>query len=893
MSLTYSAGGAMPLPRYAWDFNGTTTDYVSGLTPANYSGASANAITYVNAAIYGTGKYGQSINVYNTSNAFYTNTLQYRLPSAIGPPYSLSFWAKQNTIWVPGNGTFQSLLIRNVSSPVNSFVMKLPSYSVGDSSVSASVLDVNNSGSNFTQYSTSGTGKWFFVCISVLPQAATMYFWSPSYSSIQSSTVTTTSTYATCGTDIATCITGYTEGNTTNQPFNGELDDLRIFDRALTSAQVQSIYNQQGVPGRGVQTKSPIQPGYIYELNNNTTNFGTPSVAIINASNPDPRIYMGGDTGRIAQWDTVPNLLTLWDTTPFKYYMIFLVDGYTYPLYISTAGTYSFDFLFIGPGGNTDSFFLSIDSEADAAVGGSSTAFTWITPVSKTLTVGYHTIKITAREPSGLAAIRVRPFGGAAPTLTAFRQNFTGTPLFTQLSPSATSSAVGAFSLRAVNGTSARAVQVRPQGNFPPAAMTTNGPQNLVGYPFGGTGNYTASASSSYGTQLPWQLFAGFYPGGDGYKCWAITASAYDGTTGAYTGGIYSTNGIAGEWAQIQLPAAVVIQSLNMYARGSGNGNKPLCEPKVFYIFGSNDGTTWTQIYTTTVASAPTAGQLQQFSINASSAYSYIRFVINAIFPGVGAGNGYTEIGQLTYLGAPLNAATDFYADRLGNLLTAPVTGQSLAKWLGGATGYVTTWYDQSGAGNHASQGTAVNQPIIQRATKGPGYMVNFNGTSQFVTLSADSQFLNGTNIIVNAVALRTATKTTQNWFFGTNTPSVNYQRFQFGFQSDTIISMNVTSGPTDVTIPAYNASNEPVYYMTGGLIPSRVFYQNDTLGGTNVNGGLLSVPTGYSYSIGNGNQGGVYYYTGNLFELLIFTSALNQTQVTQVYQNQLGAYGT
>jgi hypothetical protein len=171
--------------------------------------------------------------------------------------------------------------------------------------------------------------------------------------------------------------------------------------------------------------------------------------------------------------------------------------------------------------------------------------------------------------------------------------------------------------------------------------------------------------------------------------------------------------------------------------------------------------------------------------------------------------------------------------------------------------------------------------------------MVNFNGTSQFVTLSADSQFLNGTNIIVNAVALRTATKTTQNWFFGTNTPSVNYQRFQFGFQSDTIISMNVTSGPTDVTIPAYNASNEPVYYMTGGLIPSRVFYQNDTLGGTNVNGGLLSVPTGYSYSIGNGNQGGVYYYTGNLFELLIFTSALNQTQVTQVYQNQLGAYGT
>jgi hypothetical protein len=58
------------------------------------------------------------------------------------------------------------------------------------------------------------------------------------------------------------------------------------------------------------------------------------------------------------------------------------------------------------------------------------------------------------------------------------------------------------------------------------------------------------------------------------------------------------------------------------------------------------------------------------------------------------------------------------------------------------------------------------------------------------------------------------------------------------------------------------------------------------------VNGGLMSAPTGYSYSIGNGNQGGVYYYKGNLFELLIFKSALDQAQVTQVYQNQLSYTG-
>ena len=235
----------------------------------------------------------------------------------------------------------------------------------------------------------------------------------------------------------------------------------------------------------------------------------------------------------------------------------------------------------------------------------------------------------------------------------------------------------------------------------------------------------------------------------------------------------------------------------------------------------------------------------------------------------------------------------DFYADRLGNLLTAPVTGQTLADWLGDATGYVTTWYDQSGVGNHASQATTANQPIIQRATKGPGYMVNFNGTSQFVTLSADSQFLNGTNLIVNAVALRTATVSRPNYIIGTNSPTVSYQRFFLGFASDTSIAMPVTGAPTGITIPAYNASNEPVIYMTGGLTPSRVLYQNNVLGGTNVDTALLSVPSGYSYSIGYTVGAATYYYQGNLFELLLFTSALDQTQVTQVYQNQLSYTGT
>ena len=285
----------------------------------------------------------------------------------------------------------------------------------------------------------------------------------------------------------------------------------------------------------------------------------------------------------------------------------------------------------------------------------------------------------------------------------------------------------------------------------------------------------------------------------------------------------------------------------------------------------------------TTTTGTPLFSQLSPSAVASSVGAFSLRAVNGTSVKAVQVRNGTTSATQ------------DFYADRLGNLLTAPVTGQSLANWLGGATGYVTTWYDQSGKGNDATQATAANQPVIQGATKGPGYMVNFNGTSQFVTLSASYDFLNNTNFTLNTVALRTATKAGTNFIFGTNSATVNFQRLAIGFASDTQTAPlgNFTSVTgTEKIIPAYSAS-DPVYYITGTVSPSRTGYTNDVVNGTNTNTGLATVPVGTTFSIGRGLSGGTWYYQGNLFELLIFTSALDQTQVTQVYQNQLSYTGT
>jgi hypothetical protein len=75
------------------------------------------------------------------------------------------------------------------------------------------------------------------------------------------------------------------------------------------------------------------------------------------------------------------------------------------------------------------------------------------------------------------------------------------------------------------------------------------------------------------------------------------------------------------------------------------------------------------------------------------------------------------------------NLISDFYADGNGNLGTGSLgTGTNLSTWLNNSTGHVTTWYDQSGKGNNATQTNAEIQPVI-------------NITSKLILLSNNSYF--------------------------------------------------------------------------------------------------------------------------------------------------------
>jgi hypothetical protein len=232
------------------------------------------------------------------------------------------------------------------------------------------------------------------------------------------------------------------------------------------------------------------------------------------------------------------------------------------------------------------------------------------------------------------------------------------------------------------------------------------------------------------------------------------------------------------------------------------------------------------------------------------------------------------------------------------------------------ATGYVATWYDQSGAGNNATQGTPANQPQIQKGTKGPGYMILFSG-NQYLT-GFSYTVLNNTNYTICMCERRTASLG-----LGVNTYSDN-----------PIMSCGTATGSTDgylhntyrsgiyylngqysdderVTVTAFaTASTEPIRYgftLCSSTSGRNIYVYNDALGAPiktqdTAAKNQLTMTAG-SLSIGSVTFGGTTYYVGEMYEILIFKSSFYDTDgttstnvpntITQIYNNQLSYTGT
>jgi hypothetical protein len=208
------------------------------------------------------------------------------------------------------------------------------------------------------------------------------------------------------------------------------------------------------------------------------------------------------------------------------------------------------------------------------------------------------------------------------------------------------------------------------------------------------------------------------------------------------------------------------------------------------------------------------------------------------------------------------NTVMNFFADARGNLGTGfNATGTPLRNWLGGSTGFVTKWYDQSGRSNHASNVDTTRQPILGMTTTTnfldfkPNLFFNLpNGTvpvgnSNYTIVSMHGSINNtiggiigaGTYNTNTANALRRSTGGYINYWWGNDLAFNSY-------------------APSNIVTVQYNGATR-FAYVNGGFVGSLANANKNT--------------ASFSNTIGTVN--GTEFLNGELFNLFIFDNMLSR----------------
>jgi len=222
-------------------------------------------------------------------------------------------------------------------------------------------------------------------------------------------------------------------------------------------------------------------------------------------------------------------------------------------------------------------------------------------------------------------------------------------------------------------------------------------------------------------------------------------------------------------------------------------------------------------------------------------------------------------------------SSKDFYIDSSGDTITTGSNGSgtSLYTWLKAwnTYAYITKWYDQSGAGNHATQTIINNQPQFDTVSNS----IYFNNSTYLNILN--NNILGSGNVpytvifnSVNAMNLSSS-----------NVPSLlmvgtaNPNQGAYINISSSAISNNFTNN--NLIYNSISTNNETVsnIYDTN----NRAIYWNGKQVTLDTPQKLNLVPS--SAFIGYGTGSGVGKFTGNLSSIYISMSALSDTDRTMI----------
>jgi hypothetical protein len=163
------------------------------------------------------------------------------------------------------------------------------------------------------------------------------------------------------------------------------------------------------------------------------------------------------------------------------------------------------------------------------------------------------------------------------------------------------------------------APQYQTGQQYPPAAMTAN-TTTFTGLSYG-NGTYTASGYTPI-----------FGTANDFFYAFDRSASTNSAPNGSYVNGVWNGTSTtftgagtyAGAWIRIDLPYVIKVAQIGITPQTSTNG------PQNVSLLGSNDGTTWTVLLTSTGTNTYTGSQnaMNALVLNVSTSNTYSSYVL-------------------------------------------------------------------------------------------------------------------------------------------------------------------------------------------------------------------------------------------------------------------------
>jgi hypothetical protein len=234
-----------------FSFNGSNVETITGLTP-----------TLSLSTSYTTGKYGQAIYFNGTAGALpATSNIVYSVPSFTVSSFTVSLWVNATSLASGGNNMILAWKGYNAEGDLRI------AFNGGTTSTSIYVVYPFVTGSfiGATSPTSFPIGQWVHVAstITVSPTSnvITNYYNGISAGSVTSATRNNSS-------PLTTLALGSFTNGLYNSQFNGLVQDLRIYNTALSAPQIFGIYQSQGIPPRLTLTGGLPSPTYAWPFQN-------------------------------------------------------------------------------------------------------------------------------------------------------------------------------------------------------------------------------------------------------------------------------------------------------------------------------------------------------------------------------------------------------------------------------------------------------------------------------------------------------------------------------------------------------------------------------------------------------------------------------------------------